>query len=234
MRRCGLAGWAPAGRSVSRWPRPWSATGCARPGAARPQPRPARAAPSAAGAGPGAGLSPARAPAPAAAELALAALDDLDREINGGLRAPSPAAGRLPARWSKPPSSAGAARPRRPAGLARAALAGRGGDGHGGRRAGRAGPRQPDRQRDRARGPASLGGGDDRCRGLRISVSNTAPGASDRGEGRAPARSSPRPRPSSGRLDRRPAHGGRFLVQRPAGAWAAILELPLADPDQRR
>ena len=25
------------------------------------------------------------------------------------------------------------------------------------------------------------------------------------------------------------AHGGRFLVQRPAGGWTAILELPLAD-----
>ncbi len=25
------------------------------------------------------------------------------------------------------------------------------------------------------------------------------------------------------------AHGGRFLVQQPAGGWTAILELPLAD-----
>jgi signal transduction histidine kinase len=66
------------------------------------------------------------------------------------------------------------------------------------------------------------------ARGVRISVSNTARRASNGGEGRA------RRDPRRGHGLRvvawiAAAHGGRFLVQHPAGGWAAILELPLAE-----
>jgi signal transduction histidine kinase len=160
--------------------------------------------------------------APGAAELALAALDDLDQEINGSPRllAPRPVACRALVqcaveRWRGP-----AAEARRSLELhwrAGEALAlvdpGRVAQAldnlfanaieHGGLR---------------VRVEATIAA--DR---VRISVSNAAPGS-----------------PTNGRRDPRrghglrvvasvaAAHGGRFLVQHPAGAWVAVLELPLA------
>ena len=213
----------PAGRSASRWLPPWSATGCckARRRAALNRAlhelrRPLQAL----------ALAPApsgRAAAPGAAELALAALDDLDHEINGSVALAGASPGRLP----------GAGRVRRRAlarsrrggaPVARAALAGGGGGGDGRSPAGRAGAGQPDRQRDRARRPAGSRGGDDRRPpGADLGLQRGAPGA----------------RPARGRDPRRghglrvvasiaAAHGGRFCVQHPAGAWVAVLELPLA------
>ena len=61
------------------------------------------------------------------------------------------------------------------------------------------------------------------ARRVRISVSNTAP------RSRAALRRDPR-RGHGLRVvaSIAAAHGGRFCVQHPAGAWVAVLELPLA------
>ena len=160
--------------------------------------------------------------APAAAELALAALDDLDHEINGAPRdlAPRPVACRALV-------EAAVERWRGPAAEARRSLELRW-------RAGTvmvmADPCRIAQALDnllanavehgglRVRVEAATG-----ARHVRISVSNAA-----------------LPTPVHARRDLRrghglrvvasiaTAHGGRFLVQRPAGAWVAVLELPLA------
>ena len=167
------------------------------------------------------------APAPAAAELALAALDDLDREINGSARplAMRPVACRALVesaveRWRGPAAEArrslelrwragGAMAMADPCRMAQAldnllanAIE------HGGLR---------------VWVEATIG-----ARGVRISVSNTAPRASDRGEGHTTRRDPRRGHGLRVVASIAAAHGGRFLVQRPAGGWAAILELPLA------
>jgi signal transduction histidine kinase len=163
-----------------------------------------------------------RTPAPATAELALAALDDLDREINGSPRsiAPRPVACRALVesaveRWRGP-----AAQARRSLELrwrAGAAMA-------------MADPRHVAQALDnllanaiehgglRVRVDAATG-----ARRIRISVSNTAPRTRlelphdhRRGHGLRVVASIAT------------AHGGRFRVQHPAGAWVAVLELPLA------
>jgi signal transduction histidine kinase len=163
-----------------------------------------------------------RTPAPAAAELALAALDDLDHEINGSPRslAPRPVACRALVesaveRWRGP-----AAQARRSVELrwrAGAAMV-------------MADPHRVSQALDNLLANAIEHGGlrvrveaATAASRLRISVSNLAP--------------SP---PGDVRRDHRrghglrvvasiaAAHGGRFLVQHPAGAWVAVLELPLA------
>jgi signal transduction histidine kinase len=171
--------------------------------------------------------SPRQAPVPTAAELALVALDDLDREINGSARplALRPVACRALVesaleRWRGP-----AAQARRSLELrwrAGAAMV-------------MADPCRVAQALDNLLANAIEHGGlrvwvsaTIGARGVRISVSNTARRPSERGELRA-------------RRDRRhghglrmvasiaAAHGGRFLVRRPTGGWTAILELPLAD-----
>ena len=166
------------------------------------------------------------APVPTAAELALAALDDLDREINGSPRplAPRPVACRVLVesaveRWRGP-----AAEARRSLELRWSA----------GSVMAMADPGRVAQALDNLLANAIQHGGlrvwveaAIGARGVRISVSNTAR----------------RPPVRKGRARRDPrrghglrvvaaiaaAHGGRFLVQHPAGAWVAILELPLAD-----
>jgi signal transduction histidine kinase len=163
-----------------------------------------------------------KAPGPAAAELALAALDDLDREINGSPRtlAARPVACRALV-------EAAVERWRGPAAVARRSLELRW-------RAGAvmvmADPCRVSQALDnllanaiehgglRVRMEAAIG-----ARRVRISVSNTV-----------------LPPPVHARPDVRrghglrvvasiaAAHGGRFGVQHPGGAWVAVLELPLA------
>jgi signal transduction histidine kinase len=168
-----------------------------------------------------------RAPVPAAAELALAALDDLDREINGSARplALRPVACRALVESAVERWRGRAAEARRSLELrwrAGAAMA-------------MADPCRVAQALDNLLANAIEHGGlrvwvetTIGPRGVRISVSNTAPRAPDRAKGHA------------GRDPRRghglqvvasiaAAHGGRFVVHRPAGGWAAILELPLAD-----
>jgi signal transduction histidine kinase len=168
-----------------------------------------------------------RAPVPAAVELALAALDDLDREINGSARplALRPVACRALVESAVERWRGRAAEARRSLELrwrAGAAMA-------------MADPCRVAQALDNLLANAIEHGGlrvwvetTIGPRGVRISVSNTAPRAPDRAENHA------------GRDPRRghglrvvasiaAAHGGRFVVHRPAGGWAAILELPLAD-----
>jgi signal transduction histidine kinase len=163
-----------------------------------------------------------RTPAPAAAELALAALDDLDHEINGSARAlaPRPVACRALVesaieRWRGPAAEAHRSLELRwragavmvmadPCRISQAldnlfanAIE------HGGLR---------------VRVEAATG-----ARRVRISVSNAAL--------RTPLHA--RRDPGRGHGLRvvasiAAAHRGRFLVQHPAGAWVAVLELPLA------
>ena len=163
-----------------------------------------------------------KAQAPAAAELALAALDDLDHEINGSPRALA----------SRPVAcralvEAAVERWRGPAAQARRSLELRW-------RAGAvmvmADPCRVSQALDnllanaiehgglRVRMEAAIG-----ARRVRISVSNTVLPASvhagpdlRRGHGLRVVASIAA------------AHGGRFLVQHPVGAWVAVLELPLA------
>jgi signal transduction histidine kinase len=161
-------------------------------------------------------------PAPATAELALAALDDLDREINGSPRsiAPRPVVCRALVesaieRW------------RGPAAQARRSLEFRW---RAGTAMAMADPRRIAQALDNLLANAIEHGGlrvyvdaATAARRVRISVSNTAP----------------RSRVELPRDHRRghglrvvasiaTAHGGRFWVQHPAGAWVAVLELPLA------
>jgi signal transduction histidine kinase len=160
--------------------------------------------------------------APGAAELALAAFDDLDQEVNGSRRslAPRPVACRALVqcaveRWRGP-----AAQARRSLELCWRA----------GEALAMVDPCRVAQALDNLLANAIEHGGmrvrveatvaADR---MRISVSNAAPGS-----------------PANGRRDPRrghglrvvasvaAAHGGRFLVQHPAGAWVAVLELPLA------
>jgi signal transduction histidine kinase len=171
--------------------------------------------------------SPRKAPVPAAAELALAALDDLDREINGSARplALRPVACRALVELAVERWRGRAAQDRRSLELrwrAGAAMA-------------MADPCRVAQALDNLLANAIEHGGlrvwveaTIASRGVRISVSNTAPGASKRREGGA------RRDPRRGHGLRvvasiARAHGGRFLVQQPAGGWTAILELPLAD-----
>ena len=165
---------------------------------------------------------PGRAAAPGAAELALVALDDLDHEINGSMRsvAPRPVACRALVesaieRWRGP-----AAEARRSLELrwrAGAAMA-------------MVDPRRVAQALDNLIANAIEHGGlrvlveaTIAARGVRISVSNAALPA--------PARAGRDPRRGHGlRLvaSIAAASGGRFLVQHRAGAWVAVLELPLA------
>jgi signal transduction histidine kinase len=163
-----------------------------------------------------------RVPAPATAELALVALEDLDHEINGSSRSPArrPVACRALVesaveRWRGPAAEAcrslelhwraGAAvalvDPRRVAQALDNLIAN--GIEHGGLR---------------VRVEATVGAGR-----VRISVSNAALRA------RAQVRRNVR-RGHGLRVvaSVAAAHGGRFLVHHPAGAWVAVLELPLA------
>jgi signal transduction histidine kinase len=162
-----------------------------------------------------------KAAAPATAELALAALDDLDSEINGSPRAlaPRPVACRALVesaveRWRGPAAQARRSLELRwQAGMAMIM----------------ADPRRVSQALDNllanaiehggllVRVEAAIGA----CR-LRISVSNAAL--------RAPARARRDARRGHGLqvvASVAAAHGGRFLVQHPAGAWVAVLELPL-------
>ncbi len=163
-----------------------------------------------------------RTAAPGAAELALVALDDLDHEINGSMRsvAPRPVACRALVesaieRWRGP-----AAEARRSLELrwrAGAAMA-------------MVDPRRVAQALDNLIANAIEHGGlrvlveaTIAARGVRISVSNAALPA--------PARAGRDPRRGHGlRLvaSIAAASGGRFLVQHRAGAWVAVLELPLA------
>ncbi len=165
---------------------------------------------------------PGKTPAPAAAELALVALDDLDHEINGSARTLS----RRPVSCRALVESA-VERWRVSAADARRSVELRW-------RAGAvmvmADPHRVSQALDnllanaieygglRVRVEASIGD-----RGVRISVSNLAL--------RLPAH--PRRDPRRGHGLRvvasiAAAHGGRFLVQHPDGAWVSVLELPLA------
>ena len=166
-----------------------------------------------------------RAPVPTAAELALAALDDLDREINGCARplALRPVACRALVESAVERWRGRAAEARRSLELrwrAGAAMA-------------MADPCRVAQALDNLLANAIEHGGlrvlvetTIGPRGVRISVSNTASGTSDRGEGRVRD-----PRRGHGLrvvASIAAAHGGRFVVHRPAGGWVAILELPLA------
>jgi histidine kinase/DNA gyrase B/HSP90-like ATPase len=166
-------------------------------------------------------------PAPAAAELALAALDDLDREINGSARplALRPVACRALVesaveRWRG--HAAEACRSLELRWRAGAAMA-------------MADPCRVAQALDNLLANAIEHGGlriwvdaTIGARAVRISVSNTGRRGSDRGEGRA-RRDSRRGHGLRVVASIAAAHGGRFLVRQPAGGWAAILELPLAD-----
>jgi signal transduction histidine kinase len=162
-----------------------------------------------------------KAPAPAAAELALAALDDLDHEINGSPRAlaPRPVACRALV-------EAAVERWRGPAAEARRSLELRW-------RAGAvmvmADPCRVSQALDNLLANAIEHGG------LRVRV-EAATGAS---RVRISVSNTVLPTPVHARRIRRghglrvvasiaAAHGGRFLVQHPAGVWVAVLELPLA------
>jgi signal transduction histidine kinase len=163
-----------------------------------------------------------KSPAPAAAEQALAALDDLDHEINGSPRAlaPRPVACRALV-------EAAVERWRGPAAEARRSLELRW-------RAGAvtvmADPCRVSQALDnllanaiehgglRVRVEAATG-----VRRVRISVSNTVLAT--------PVHARRDPRRGHGLrvvASIAAAHGGRFLVQHPAGVWVAVLELPLA------
>jgi signal transduction histidine kinase len=166
--------------------------------------------------------APGTARAPGTAELALAALDDLDHEINGAPRsmAPRPVACRALVesaieRW------------RRPAALARRSLELRW---RAGAAMAMADPCRVAQALDNLLANAIEHGGlrvrvdvATGARAVRISVSNTTP----------------RSRIELRRNHRRghglrvvasiaAAHGGRFWVRQSAGAWIAVLELPLA------
>jgi signal transduction histidine kinase len=160
--------------------------------------------------------------APGAAERALAALDDLDQEINGSRRslAPRPVACRALVqcaveRWRGP-----AARARRSLELCWRA----------GEALAMVDPCRVAQALDNLLANAIEHGGmrvrieatvaADR---MRISVSNAAPGSSTNGR-RDPRRGHGLRVVASVAA----AHGGRFLIQHPAGAWVAVLELPLA------
>jgi signal transduction histidine kinase len=162
-----------------------------------------------------------KSPAPAAAELALAALDDLDHEINGSPRAlaPRPVACRALV-------EAAVERWRGPAAEARRSLELRW-------RAGAvmvmADPCRVSQALDNLLANAIEHGG------LRVRV-EAATGAS---RVRISVSNTVLPTPVHARRIRRghglrvvasiaAAHGGRFLVQHPAGVWVAVLELPLA------
>ncbi len=167
---------------------------------------------------------PGKTPAPAAAELALVALDDLDHQINGSACTLS----RRPVCCRALVESA-VERWRGPAADARRSVELRW-------RAGTvmmmADPHRVSQALDnllvnaieygglRIRVEASMGD-----RRVRISVSNLA----------LRLRARPRRDPRRGHGLRvvasiAAAHGGRFLVQQPDGAWVAVLELPLAPP----
>jgi signal transduction histidine kinase len=159
---------------------------------------------------------------PAAAELALAALDDLDHEVNGTPPsvAPRPVACRALVesaveRWRGPAAEAHRSLELRWRAGAAVAIAD---------------PRRVAQALDNLISNAIEHGGlrvgvdaTIAANRVRISVSNAALG-----------------RPARARRDFRrghglqvvasvaAAHGGRFLVHHPAGAWVAVLELPLA------
>jgi signal transduction histidine kinase len=164
---------------------------------------------------------------PATADLALAALDDLDREINGSQRplALRPVACRALVESAVERWRGSAADARRSLELhwrAGAAMA-------------MADPCRVAQALDNLLANAIEHGGlrvwveaTIGTRGVRISVFNTARGSCRSGGGRT------RRGPRRGHGLRvvasiAAAHGGRFLVEQPAGGWAAILELPLAD-----
>jgi signal transduction histidine kinase len=160
--------------------------------------------------------------APDAAELALAALDDLDHEINGSPRSVSlrPVSCRALVEAAVERWRGRAAQARRSLELSWRA----------GSAVGMVDPHRVAQALDNLIANAIEHGGlrvrveaTIRARRLRISVSNTAPRTP------VPARRDLR-RGHGLRVVAAvaAAHGGRFLVQRPAGAWVAVLELPLA------
>jgi signal transduction histidine kinase len=164
----------------------------------------------------------AEAPAPGAAELALAALDDLDHEINGSSRSVAlrPVACRALVEAAVERWRGRAAQSRRSLELSWRA----------GSAVGMVDPRRVAQALDNLIANAIEHGGlrvrveaTIRARRMRISVSNAAPRTP------APARRNPR-RGHGLRVVAAvaAAHGGRLLVQQPAGAWVAVLELPLA------
>ena len=157
-----------------------------------------------------------------AAELALVALDDLDQEINGTPRPPAPRPVACRAlvqcaveRWRGP-----AAQARRSLELCWRA----------GEALAMVDPRRVAQALDNLLANAIEHGG------LRVRVEATT--AADRV--RISVSNAALASPTNGRRDPRhghglrvvasvaAAHGGRFLVQHPAGAWVAVLELPLA------
>jgi signal transduction histidine kinase len=160
--------------------------------------------------------------APSAADLALAALDDLDQEINGSPRslAPRPVACRALVQGA-------VERWRGPAAQARRSLELRW-------RAGEAlamvDPGRVAQALDNLFANAIEHGGLRVCveatiaaDRVRICVSNAAPSSPSNGRGD--------PRRGHGLrvvTSLAAVHGGRFLVQHRAGAWVAVLELPLA------
>jgi signal transduction histidine kinase len=163
---------------------------------------------------------------PGPTELALAALDELDREINGSPRSLA----RRPVACRALVESA-VERWRGPAAQARRSLELRW---RGGTATVMADPYRVAQALDNLLANAIEHGGlrvwieTAICGGnVRISVSNAAP--------RAPAPRSRRRRPGRGHGLRVVAaiaadHGGRFAVRRSRTAWAATLELPLAQP----
>jgi signal transduction histidine kinase len=161
-------------------------------------------------------------PQPATADLALAALDDLDHEINGSPRAlsPRPVACRALVesaveRWRGP--AADARRSLELCWRAGAAMA-------------MVDPRRVAQALDNLLANAIEHGG------LRVRVEVAIAGRRVRISVSNPALRTP----VHARRDVRrrhglrvvawiaAAHGGRFLVEHPAGAWVAVLELPLA------
>ena len=176
-----------------------------------------------------------------AMELAAAALERLDREINGGPRAAGLGHGRGPLGWPAPAVGRWQAR----AQLADGSLELRWNAGQARRQRrslrARPGARQPDRQRDRARRP------DDRrrraaARGrLRIAVVDSGRAARPRARRNSPAeviaRLAGRNRHGHGlAVVRRvaAAHGGRFALRRAEAGSLAVLELPLAEAEAGR